>query len=199
MSTIDMSKEATARSAMKLALEALEWEEAQTAYPARMMIEAITALREALNASLAEPDFWEGYVPEPVKPAQQRCMRCNTPKKCALYGCSPLTWPSEKPARQEPVAFPARKAVEREIERTANPTGMHLNDGKERVALPGGTLRHMLALIDRTSPPSLSLAQRPWRGLTDEERGQIINANFGAGLWSMAKDIEAKLKEKNCD
>ena len=29
--------------------------------------EAITALREAL----AKPDFWEGYVPEPVKPAQQ--------------------------------------------------------------------------------------------------------------------------------
>jgi hypothetical protein len=27
----------------------------------------ITALREAL----AKPDFWEGYVPEPVKPAQQ--------------------------------------------------------------------------------------------------------------------------------
>ena len=40
-------------------------------------------------------------------------------------------------------------------------------------------------------------AQRTWVGLTDEERGQIINANFGTGLWAMAKDIEAKLKEKN--
>ena len=29
--------------------------------------EDIAALREAL----AKPDFWEGYVPEPVKPAQQ--------------------------------------------------------------------------------------------------------------------------------
>jgi neutral trehalase len=36
-----------------------------------------------------------------------------------------------------------------------------------------------------------------WVGLTDEERGQIINANFGTGLWLMAKDIEAKLREKN--
>lgn len=36
------------KEAMKLALEALEWEEAQTAYPSRMMVEAITALREAL-------------------------------------------------------------------------------------------------------------------------------------------------------
>ena len=40
-------------------------------------------------------------------------------------------------------------------------------------------------------------AQRTWVGLTDEERGQIINSNFGTGLWFMAKDIEAKLKEKN--
>jgi hypothetical protein len=40
-------------------------------------------------------------------------------------------------------------------------------------------------------------APRQWQGLTDEERGQVINANFGTGLWQMAKDIEAKLKEKN--
>jgi hypothetical protein len=38
---------------------------------------------------------------------------------------------------------------------------------------------------------------RQWQGLTDEEREQVINANFGTGLWQMAKDIEAKLKEKN--
>jgi len=36
-----------------------------------------------------------------------------------------------------------------------------------------------------------------WRGLTDEEREQVINANTSTGLWHMAKDIEAKLKEKN--
>jgi hypothetical protein len=34
-------------------------------------------------------------------------------------------------------------------------------------------------------------------GLTDEEREQVINANTSTGLWHMAKDIEAKLKEKN--
>ena len=54
---------------------------------------------------------------------------------------------------QEPVAFPSRRAVERAIESVENPKGMHLNDGKERVILPGGTLRYMLALIDRASPP----------------------------------------------
>ena len=34
-------------------------------------------------------------------------------------------------------------------------------------------------------------------GLTDAEREQVINANTSTGLWHMAKDIEAKLKEKN--
>ena len=60
-----MSKEA-----MKLALEALEplvrraapWGELDWLNGCK----AITALREALE----KPDFWEGYVPEPVKPAQ---------------------------------------------------------------------------------------------------------------------------------
>ena len=39
--------------------------------------------------------------------------------------------------------------------------------------------------------------QRTLIGLTDEEREQVINANTSTGLWHMAKDIEAKLKEKN--
>jgi hypothetical protein len=43
----------------------------------------------------------------------------------------------------------------------------------------------------------LEYNKRQWQGLTDEEREQVINANFGTGLWQMAKDIEAKLKEKN--
>jgi hypothetical protein len=39
--------------------------------------------------------------------------------------------------------------------------------------------------------------KKPWMGLTDDEREQIINANTATGLWHMAKDIERKLKEKN--
>lgn len=42
-----------------------------------------------------------------------------------------------------------------------------------------------------------AIEERQWQGLTDEERGQVINENFGTGLWQMAKDIEARLKEKN--
>ena len=63
-----MSKEV-----MQQALEALETErenyqdwDKQDGAP-EYIYEAITALRE----ELAKPDFWEGYVPEPVKPAQQ--------------------------------------------------------------------------------------------------------------------------------
>ena len=40
-------------------------------------------------------------------------------------------------------------------------------------------------------------APRQWQGLADEEREQVINANVATGLWQMAKDIEAKLREKN--
>ena len=45
--------------------------------------------------------------------------------------------------------------------------------------------------------PLFTNTQRTWVGLTDEERVQVINANTSTGLWHMAKDIEAKLKEKN--
>jgi hypothetical protein len=41
--------------------------------------------------------------------------------------------------------------------------------------------------------------KRTWVEVTDEEREQVINANTSTGLWHMAKDIEAKLKEKNFD
>ena len=40
-------------------------------------------------------------------------------------------------------------------------------------------------------------AQREWVGLTEDDIEEAINANCGTGLWSMAKDIEDKLKEKN--
>jgi hypothetical protein len=39
--------------------------------------------------------------------------------------------------------------------------------------------------------------QRPWVGLTDLEIIKIINSNTSMGLWYMAMEIGAKLKEKN--
>jgi hypothetical protein len=62
-----MSKEA-----MKLALEHAKRDErhlnhAETRYWCRMYRD----IAEKAVEALAKPDFWEGYVPEPVKPAQQ--------------------------------------------------------------------------------------------------------------------------------
>jgi hypothetical protein len=115
---------------------------------------------------------------------------------------------------QEPVAWPSRRAVERAIESVENPKGMHLNDGKERVTLPGGTLRYMLALIDRTSPPkrqpddfdswyaspyakvlmkSIEEDYSPKRQpLTDGEIADLYFDNFSMGeLTAFARAIEA--------
>jgi hypothetical protein len=39
--------------------------------------------------------------------------------------------------------------------------------------------------------------QRTWVGLMDSEIMKIINSNISTGLWYMAIEIEAKLKEKN--
>ena len=68
---------------------------------------------------------------------------------------------------------------------------------RERLAQP-----EQEPVIDRSAAVRIATAlgwepKRTWVGLTDEERAQVINANFGTGLWAMAKDVEAKLKEKN--
>jgi hypothetical protein len=43
-----------------------------------------------------------------------------------------------------------------------------------------------------TAPP-----KKEWVGLTDEELGKTVLANLNETLWTLTKDIEAKLKEKN--
>ena len=177
-----MSKEA-----MELALEALEHTPTLSPAVEELCDAAITALREALAEQPAQqemPDDWFKGMPEEYRREAWRI--------------------KEQPEQREPVAFPTRKAVEREIERTTSPTGMHLNDGKERVALPGGTLRHMLALIDRTSPAQRQARSADtwvnattWRGLTHEEHMEIMTGTMTTS--SRMAAVEAKLKEKNSD
>jgi len=53
------------------------------------------------------------------------------------------------------------------------------------------------SVINKDITPLYTTPQRTWIGLTDDEREQVINANTATGLWHMAKDIEAELKEKN--
>lgn len=41
----------------------------------------------------------EEQATTPAK-AVERCLRCNTPTKCGIYGCCPNTWPSEAAAKE---------------------------------------------------------------------------------------------------
>ena len=176
-----MSKEA-----MKLALEALEDTLSDDPYPYSLESKAITALREAL----AKPDFWEGYVPEPVKPAQYSDIVSDG-------GLDPRN-SFDQPAQQEPVAWPAGlieriKSAEQRIQDghaprriPADPTDVDLVLAEVRYLLEGKQPPFWVA----TSPP----AQRTWVGLVWgelPEDGQNHDFLRGA-VWA-----ETKLKEKN--
>ena len=57
--------------------------------------------------------FWGGKRVEPIaQPAPMQepvvCMRCATPKKCAIWGCSPNTWPSENTTPPAPQPAPVK-------------------------------------------------------------------------------------------
>lgn len=54
------------------------------------------AMFEALERFVAQPE------PEPVAFS---CLRRVTPKKCAIHGCSPNTWPSEDPPQRKPLSY----------------------------------------------------------------------------------------------
>ena len=202
-----MSKEA-----MKLALEALETErenyqdwDKQDGAP-EYIYEAITALRE----ELAKPDFWEGYVPEPVKPATEESSAtqaqqaldkkaenarelgldyepvCNKdPQGCWNVRCQLGKKCKNTPAQQEPVAW---------IDMSQWPP----------IRWRDGMLRKDVDQFDGqglyTSPP----AQRTWVGLTDEERKLVRNSvgynqfvTAGEYAEHVQKATEFKLLEKN--
>ena len=83
------------------------------------------------------------------------------------------------------IPFPGRREVEREIERTENPTGMRLNDSKERVILPGGTLRRMLRIIDAVPPALARLAAHEsyWHKIADERAAEIVRLRDELSSW----------------
>lgn len=141
---------------------------------------------EHMTITSQQVDAWDAEVDAAYEAGRQEGMK----QERALWELSRLGQEIEAQPEQKPAAFPNRRAVEREIERIQNPKGMHLNDGKERVILPGGTLRYLLALADRATSP-----QRPWVGLTDEDKQNLAAAQLG---WEeLIEAVEAKLKEKN--
>ena len=156
-----MSKEA-----MKLALE-----NSQPSFltPGWTLVrnEDITALREAL----AKPDFWEGYVPEPVKPAQR-------PIK-TFHGGKP--WFVQESAQQEPVTWGVDWGKAGDI-----PCVSIIK------RLPGGGIE---VVAVEYGP------ERTWVGLTDEEQTQVAWSCGAMSVdWlDFARAIEAKLRSKNED
>ena len=101
--------------AMKLALEALEnWVEYFPQNVDDIDKKAITSLREAL----AKPDFWEGYVPEPVKPAQQ-LVDCHATGVCVQSGLR-----AEQPAQQDSTCSNALRAQGKAYPRTCKKCGL---------------------------------------------------------------------------
>ena len=121
-------------------------------------------------------DYWEGYVPEPDKRQQALDKKAENARELGL---------DYEPAQQEPVAC---FSVFRSISGERNTRFLEL------ASLPDG--EHYFY----TSPPSLSLAQRTWQGLTDKELQPIADEYrilFGSWVEDFARAIEAKLKEKN--
>ena len=180
-----MSKEA-----MKLALEAMENMvkirdcQREKGYPQsdadKRMQTAITALREAL----AKPDFWEGYVPEPVKPAQQEFV---------------------SPGGGYVPAIPAQQALDKKAE-NARELGLDY----EPVWGGGFTNKdyedamRQRRLHQLTSPPAQysdivsnggfdPRTRRRWVSLTDEEIEHMGLGNYT----QVVREVEARLKELN--
>jgi hypothetical protein len=120
------------------------------------------------------------------QPAAQEpvgCMRCATPKKCAIWGCSPNTWPSENTTPPAAQPAPVQEPV-------AVVSGYY---GGQCVVLPINPARLFNSgTAFYTAPPA---AQKLWVGLTDEEAQWIYdNGRTPSGMMEM---VEAKLKEKN--
>ena len=158
-----MSKEA-----MKLALEALEnWVEYFPQNVDDIDKKAITSMREELS----KPDFWEGYVPEPVKPAQQELTNIERHER------NVQKFLGEQPAQQEPYCY------------------TYTENGEEYFAPPKAYVPDD-AMPLYTSPP----AQRTWVGLDQLEIDAWFLDSTALTLEAgrkIAQAIEAKLKEKN--
>ena len=144
--------------------------------------------------ALAEPDFWEGYVPEPDSTCNntlraQGKAYTRTCKKCGKGPCVGL----------------AQQALDKKAE-NARELGLDYEPAQQE---PFGYFRYDLRLDAwvqnragiqgtpfYTSPP----AQRTWVDLTDEEiqtEWVLTPQNDKAeGIW-FGRRIEAKLKEKN--
>ena len=82
------------REALKLELDWAETHgEAVFSVGGTSAVTSMNAWAAAIKEALAQPE---------QEPVAFSCLRCVTPKKCAVHGCSPNTWPSEySPKRRD--------------------------------------------------------------------------------------------------
>lgn len=157
---------------------------------------------EILEAELAKPDFWEGYVPEPVKPAQlpfgvggglvaiktllsrDPCVHANTAIQMIDAILAEQPAPVAKPHEPEPVAWMVECGGDSALVRhTENFPGI----------FAGNEFNKRPLVFGDKSPP----AQRTWVGLSEEDREQHRNDWHSNIHDKEFQAIEAKIKEKN--
>ena len=189
MSTIDMSKEATARSAMKLALEALV--AMSPSGPTGSLIwhqqmYAITALREALaSEAIEQPAQYFDKVLYDGSSTAEALRRFQENVQPA---------PVAKPHEQELVAWLTE-------ERYAEMHTPKWTPKIQQVFSKDGILESQtIQYAPQSKPVSYPPAQRTWVGLTNDEVNNFAaGCNLGRSVQGAIYEAEAKLKEKNSD
>jgi hypothetical protein len=167
----------THTEALKLALEALEeaWYHVGTFQPTEKAIDLYDKAKTAIKEALAQPEQ------EEIKGVVMRCADYDIALPVidiregrVLVGQVSIT-PKPKEPEQEPVAWMDKDG-----------------DVLSASVIDGNGLRNIPLY---TTPP-----QRTWVGLTEEDL-KLLSAEwrivYGAWMDDFARDIEAKLKDKN--
>ena len=169
-----MSKEA-----MKLALEKI-------ANVNAMDYEYQAWAREAL----AEPDFWEGYVPEPTMYLESGGLGYGpAPERKLIIGYVNKSEQPVKPATEQSSAVqPEKETVAWGVFDGPNLHDMFFTeqDAQDMARLKGdGSV---------VKPLCTTTPKRQWAGLTVEEMNEMT---WGKTIYEILELAEAKLKEKN--
>ena len=145
---------------------------------------------------MSEKDFWEGCVPEPVKPAQQALDEMAWDAKELGLNYEPV-WGGGHTNKDYEDAMRQRRlhqlttppdAFEQLRREADKPTQVPESIAKYAAALVAGT--HEITSL--TIRP-----KRTWVELTDEERVDLWKATETDNRMVLIEAIEAKLKEKN--
>ena len=159
---------------------------------------------EALASEAKKPDFWEGYVPEPVKPRGEATLAQQEP-----VAWTPIDQPYPPGGELDILMGDGSILCEVLPQSDGDLWWGGASTGERFIDPKYASVTHWRIHAEHTFPPTLSLAQRSeastwvhattWRGLTDEELSEVYNqADWDTvNGWEYERAIEAKLKEKN--